>query len=129
MYYGQFDKSELLAPFIEKLEKNELTVEDILDNDNIINDLRTNTDSKFLNFLDFKNMKKLIDYCLKMPEVDEPKKGYKFPFNATEILCSYNLAIIDKFFEKSNDEEKKEDDKKEEEKKEEEKKEEQPAQN
>jgi len=117
--FGAFDKSELLAPFIEKLEKKELNLEDILDNENIILDLRTNSDSKFLPFLSYDNMKKLLDYCLKMPEVDDPKKGYKFPFNATEIICSYNLAIIDKLFEKITDEEeKKEDDKKEEEKKE-----------
>ena len=48
--FGAFDKSELLAPFIEKLEKNELNLEDILDNENIILDLRTNSDSKFLPF-------------------------------------------------------------------------------
>lgn len=47
------------------------------------------------------NMKRLIDYIIKEPIHEDKRYGYKFPFNAAEILCSENSFIINKFFEKS----------------------------
>jgi hypothetical protein len=44
-------------------------------------------------------MKNLIDYVIKMPESDDHNVGYKFPFNACEILQSENGFILDKIFE------------------------------
>ena len=44
-------------------------------------------------------MLKLIDFVIQEPINDDDKKiGFKYPFNACDILCSENLAIIDKFF-------------------------------
>lgn len=34
-----------------------------------------------------------------MPECDEFKPGYKFPFNACEVLCSDSSFVIDKIVE------------------------------
>ena len=79
-----------LDPFLEKMDKGELTLEDILNEDNIIQDIKSNNDSKFLNFLTGDKIKKLIDYSTKYPSQDEHNIGYKYPFNATEILCSEN---------------------------------------
>ena len=104
MYY-QPETSINFDNYYEKMEKNELTIEDILDEDELIQDLSENPESKFLPFLTNEVMIKLIDYSLKMPTEDDPKKGHKFPFNATEIICSSNSVITDKFFE--NNEKKK----------------------
>ena len=41
-------------------------------------------------------MKKLIDYATKIPEKDELSLGYKYPFNACQILCSDNGLNINK---------------------------------
>ena len=50
----------------------------------------------------------MIHYITVEPSEDADKNvGYKFPFNACEILSSENLAIIDKFFEEDEKENKK----------------------
>ena len=82
------DDTEILKPFIEKLEKGELTLEDILEEDEIIRDIKSNNESQFINFFTSEKIKKLIDYSTKIPSKDEHNIGYKYPFNATEILCS-----------------------------------------
>ena len=96
--------------YIEKMNNNELTVEDILDQDSIVRDLKTNSSSEFVSFLTNQNMKKLIDYVTKMPNEDDQKIGHKFPFNASEILCSNNMKIINKYFNEKNESEKSEND-------------------
>jgi hypothetical protein len=51
--------------------------------------------------LNQENLKKLINYIIKDPETDDQRTGHKYPYNASEILCSENLLVIDKFFEDS----------------------------
>ena len=90
---------------IDKMNSNQLTLEDILDNDDLISDLKTNTNSQFLPFFSDEIIKKLIDYSTKMPSVDSDQKhGHKYPFNATEILCSDNIILIEKIFNENNPE-------------------------
>ena len=127
-----------LRNYVDKMNKNELTVEEVLDEDEIVQDIKTNQNTQFIPFFSNEVIRKLIDYSTKMPIIDDIKKGHKFPFNATEILCSDNNDIIERFFnqikicedddsddeENEEEEEKEEEEKKEEEKKEEEKKEE-----
>ena len=86
-----------IEPFIIKLRNNELTLENILEEDEIINDLKFNTESEFLNFITEDKIKKLIDYSTKLPISDTYDIGYKYPFNATEILCSENENFQKKF--------------------------------
>jgi hypothetical protein len=43
-----------------------------------------------------------VNYISKEPSSDDQKTGYKFPFNSSEILCSENVFVIDKFFEDLN---------------------------
>ena len=98
-------------PFIEKMDKGELTLEDILKEDSIIQDIKTNNDSKFNKFFTSDKIKKLIDYSTKFPSQDEHNIGYKYPFNATEILCSDNTSFQNIFMEEkysynSNEDEK-----------------------
>ena len=98
MFADEIESTINFAQYYEKQKKKELTIEDILDEEEIIQDLNINPESKFLPFFTNEVMIKLIDYSLKMPTEDDPKKGHKFPFNATEIICSHNSAITDKFF-------------------------------
>ena len=85
-----------LQPFIEKMKKNELTLENILEEDEIIQDLKTNPNSHFINMLSSEAIRKLIDYATKMPKSDDRNIGHKYPFNATEILCCDNNTIMEK---------------------------------
>ncbi len=89
---------ENLTEYVEKMKKNELTIEDVLDNNDIVQDLKTNSSSEFLPFITEEIMKKLIDYATTIPKEDDQKYGHKFPFNATEILTSNNMKIINKYF-------------------------------
>ena len=90
-----------LNPFIEKMEKGELTVEEILDEDEIIQDIKTNQESKFINYLTNDKIRKLIDYSTKLPSSDEHNIGHKYPFNAMEILCSENIKFQNKLMSES----------------------------
>ena len=84
------------SPFIEKMKKGELTLEEILDNDGIIDDLKSREQSDFLEFFTNKQIKKLIDYSTRFPKSDDRLIGYKFPFNSAEILCSENYEFFNK---------------------------------
>ena len=82
-----------LSKHIEKLKNNQLTIENVLEEDDIIQDLKSNSNSQFLQILTNEAIHKLIDYATKMPSSDDQKIGHKFPFNAAEILCADNSAI------------------------------------
>ena len=84
--------------FIEKMNNNELTVEDILDQEEIISDFITNPNTIFNPFFSNEVIRKLIDYSTKMPSLKEYKTGHKFPYNANQILLSENKDILDRIF-------------------------------
>ena len=90
------DFNPTLNPYIEKLDKKELTLEDILNEESIINDIKSNSYSKFLNFFTNEQIQKLIDYSTKLPVSNDHNVGYKYPFNSTEILCSENMNFQNK---------------------------------
>ena len=108
-----------LSAHIEKMKKGELTLENVLEEDDIINDLKSNPNSQFLSLISNEAIRKLIDYATKMPTSDDQKVGHKFPFNAAELLCADNSGIQDRLMNEINlkdgdsDEEDDEDDKKE----------------
>ena len=86
----------LFTQEIEKMKKGELILEDILSNNDIVQDIKTNANSQFFHFFTNDIILKLIDYSLKMPKSDDHKIGYQYPFNATEILCSNCPGIQDR---------------------------------
>ena len=86
----------ILQPFIDKMEKGELTLENILEEDEIVQDLKTNPNSKFIGMLTDKAIRQLIDYATRIPKSDDKNVGYKYPFNATEILCCENKSVIER---------------------------------
>ena len=85
-----------VEPFLEKMKKGQLVLENILEEDSIIEDLKLNQNSQFLQMLSHENIRKLIDYATKLPQSDDKKIGHKFPFNATELLCCDNCVITDR---------------------------------
>ena len=86
----------ILQPFIDKMEKGELTLENILEEDEVVQDLKTNPNSKFIGMLTNKAIHQLIDYATRIPKSDDKNVGYKYPFNATEILCCENKSVIER---------------------------------
>ena len=95
--YELYNQGIFLQEFLTKLKNNELTLENILEEDEIINDIKYNTESEFINFITDDKIKKLIDYSTKMPKSEEHNIGFKYPFNATEILSSENIKFQNKF--------------------------------
>ena len=91
-----FQNQTQLQPFIEKMKNNELSLENILEEKDIIQDLEINSNSEFLQMISFENIRRLIDYATKFPISDEHKLGYSYPFCSTKILCSNNNSIIDR---------------------------------
>ena len=86
----------ILQPHIEKMKRGELTLETVLEEDEIIQDLKSNPNSQFIGVLSTEAIRKLIDYSTKMPKSDDKNVGYKYPFNATEILCCDNNAVMER---------------------------------
>ena len=74
----------------EKYLKNELTIEDILNSNECINDLKTNPNSKYQTILSTKNISKLIDYCIypSKSRADISYKTLRYPYYSCETLCS-----------------------------------------
>ena len=91
----------ILQPHIEKMKRGELTLELILEEDEIIQDLKTNPNSQFINLLSDEAIRKLIDYSTKMPKSNDKNVGFKYPFNATEILCCDNNKVMERIMHES----------------------------
>ena len=56
--------SQINQLIIENGNNDEIKIEDILENDDNFNDLRSNSNSRFKSLLTTDNIKKLIQYCL-----------------------------------------------------------------
>ena len=91
----------ILQPHIEKMKRGELTLELILEEDEIIQDIKTNPNSQFIGMLSDEAIRKLIDYSTKMPKSNDKNVGFKYPFNATEILCCDNNKVMERIMHES----------------------------
>ena len=80
----------------EKLSKNDCTLEEILDENDIVNEIKKKND-KIKNFFNQDNIKKLIHYVIDEPSIDDEKIGYKYPYVSCEILKSELPFITDYF--------------------------------
>ena len=107
----------------QKYNKNELNIDDILSNNECINDLKTNSGSKYKKVLTTKTIQTLIGFCLNpsTSTTDLSYKSLRYPYFSCEILCSPCILQFSKSvksIKEANDLEKqsnKENDKKEEE--------------
>lgn len=74
----QKNNKQLINNAVDKMNRNELIVDDILDSEELITEVK-NTTSQLSSFLaSEKNLKNLIDYIIKEPLVDEEKTGKNF---------------------------------------------------
>jgi hypothetical protein len=89
----EYDEIPNFSTYLDKMKMNQLTLEDILSEDSIITDIKTNEHSDFLPFFTNEQIKKLIDYSTRFPKSDNYLIGYKYPFNSTEILCSETTSF------------------------------------
>ena len=74
----------------EKLKNHELSIEDILCNNECIEDLKSNPQSKYKKILSTRNIKKLISFCIypSEPNVIISYSTLRYPYYSNEILCS-----------------------------------------
>ena len=82
----------------EKYLRNELKIEDILNNNECINDLKTNPNSKYKKILSLSNIHKLIDFCI-YPSKSKVEISYitlRYPYYSCEALCSPCILLFRK---------------------------------
>ena len=82
----------------EKYLKNELKIEDILNNNECINDLKTNPNSKYKKILSLSNIHRLIDFCIypSKSKVEISYKTLRYPYYSCEALCSPCILLFRK---------------------------------
>jgi len=106
------NNAQAISKATEKMKNNELTVEDVLDEEDLVNDLKSPSFSQLISFLTVEKMQKMLDYILIEPPTDSNQKiGHKFPYYACEVLCSENVFLLEKYFEDINKTEEKDEEK------------------
>lgn len=93
------DFKQITIDFInDKFYKNELNIEDFLQNDNCINDLLRNDKSRFKKLLTSENIKKLINYCLNPNFLtnQNSQKELRLAYYSSNILCSKRILLFEK---------------------------------
>ena len=115
-----FEKPFKEIPFYiikEKMKKNELIIEDILSSNECIEDLKTNSKSKFKKMITTENIKILISFCI-YPSESSSIISYdtlRYPYYSSELLCSPSILQFSKSAEsilKANERQNKMDEKK-----------------
>ena len=99
MYHKSFDESSKkinFDTFTKLLNNNEVDLEKILENENYLNDLRTNQNSPFKTLFTTDNIKILIQYCIKFYQNSnkEPKINNKIKYNLCQVLCSLSVLFF-----------------------------------
>lgn len=102
------------ASIEELLNKDECSLEELLDDEDLIQECK-NMNNKLINFFTRERIRRLIKLITVMPEVDEHKRGHKYPYVASEIFNCEIYQVLDMFFtfgseepERSPEEDKKE---------------------
>jgi hypothetical protein len=95
--------AQSISRAVEKMKNKQLLIEEVLDDEDIVNDLRSPSFSQVISFIDQDKMEKLMDYMLNEPVEDADQRvGHKFPYFACEILCSENVFLLEKYFDDIN---------------------------
>ena len=89
-------QGKLSSSIEAKLLKNDIKLEDFLDEDDIVINLKLEN-KKLLKFFNRETIKKLIEYITIEKENDDLIYGHKYPFVAYEILYSEIHLISDYF--------------------------------
>ena len=96
-----FEKPFKEIPFYiitEKLRKNELIIEDILNSNECIEDLKSNPNSKYKKIITTKNILKLISLCIypSDPNTIITYDTLRYPYYSSELLCSPSILQFSK---------------------------------
>lgn len=85
---------------LEKLRSGLLDITEILDNEDLLSDAKLPVSKLSGVFMEIDQIKKLFDFIKVVPSSDsDPKRAYKYPFNACELLCSENTVLVKMIFE------------------------------
>ena len=98
-------RKQLLSNDVEKklTENNSLSLEEILSEDSLIDELQGNSQI-IINYLTKEKIKQIIDYIIKEPPLDAPHdRGHKFPWVCTQLFTIENSPIL-KYLYKTNKE-------------------------
>ena len=98
-------RKQLLSNDVEKKlkENNSLSLEEILSEDSLIDELQGNSQI-IINYLTKEKIKQIIDYIIKEPPLDAPHdRGHKFPWVCTQLFTIENSPIL-KYLYKTNKE-------------------------
>lgn len=87
-YYGMMFKKEKIYRAASRLESNDLTIQDILEDDDLTSSFKLSSIGELEGILNRENISLLLDYAVNFPKKDTYNIGYKYPFNSTEILSS-----------------------------------------
>lgn len=112
MSFGSLGRARFrqTASIFDKIfDKEDLTIEEILDHeDDAIAELKISNE-RFLDYLDESKLEILIEYAIREPSEElDPKNRYKYPFVASELLSSgchdicnriiVSFELLSKFF-------------------------------
>ena len=82
----------------ELLEKEDTTLEQVLDDESVISELK-NLNHKLLEFLTPERILKMLEYVtVEPPEDSDQLRGYKLPYISSELLISEVSVIMNSFF-------------------------------
>ena len=99
------DKSGPSESIQKLLSDKNTTLEDLLKEDDLLQELRNNNE-KLIHFFDKEKIKHLLDYIIKEPEINDinieseeyNNKGYKFPFVCSQIFGLEIKELFKYFF-------------------------------
>eukprot|EP01091_Cochliopodium_minus_P014882 TRINITY_DN5152_c0_g1_i1.p1 TRINITY_DN5152_c0_g1~~TRINITY_DN5152_c0_g1_i1.p1 ORF type:complete len:536 (-),score=144.09 TRINITY_DN5152_c0_g1_i1:86-1693(-) len=85
------------------LEKDDFTLEELMDEEDLIQECKSEN-QKLIDFLVIPStLEKLFDYItVQPPEDSDSVRCFKYPFIASEILCSDSWAICDAIYDNKN---------------------------
>eukprot|EP00340_Litonotus_pictus_P010305 CAMPEP_0170516470 /NCGR_PEP_ID=MMETSP0209-20121228/2667_1 /TAXON_ID=665100 ORGANISM="Litonotus pictus, Strain P1" /NCGR_SAMPLE_ID=MMETSP0209 /ASSEMBLY_ACC=CAM_ASM_000301 /LENGTH=952 /DNA_ID=CAMNT_0010801359 /DNA_START=54 /DNA_END=2912 /DNA_ORIENTATION=- len=85
------------SPKIKELLDNNCSLEELLDEEELIQELKS-SNAKLIDYFSFEQITKLLDYMIKEPVEDDHKTGHKYPFIACEVLNCNVERLSEMFF-------------------------------
>ena len=99
MHYKGFDETSKefnSNSFVKNFNNKEVILDNILENDNYVNNLRINPNNPLKGFFTTDNIKILIRFCIKFDHnsYKESEKESKIIYNLCRVLCSLVLCSL-----------------------------------
>lgn len=88
------------SPIEQILDKEEFTLEELLDEDDIIQECKSLNGRLIVFLRERSTVEQLIKYLVQPPQdSDDPKRCYKYPFTACEVFCCEVEAVFNTLLE------------------------------